>query len=79
MKVFITVEKFCYAPARQLLIYQALGLTAPAVYHTPLMCDASGQRLAKRYRSLSLRELRAAGHTPESLRQSEDWWSGIDD
>ena len=55
------------------------GLQPPAFYHTPLLCDTSGQRLAKRHRSLSLRELRQAGHSPESLRQSEDWWSGLDD
>ncbi len=72
-------EDLLISTARQLLIYEALGLTAPEFYHAPLLCDASGQRLAKRNRSLSLRELRAAGQTPESLRTSEDWWSGLDD
>jgi glutamyl-tRNA synthetase len=71
-------EDLLISTARQLLIYEALGLRAPDFYHTPLLCDASGQRLAKRNRSLSLRELRAAGQTPEALRKSEDWWSGLD-
>lgn len=72
-------EDLLISTARQLLIYEALGLQAPDFYHTPLLCDTTGRRLAKRYRSLTLRELREAGHTPESLRTSEDWWSGLED
>ena len=72
-------EDLLISTARQLLLYEALELNAPAFYHTPLMIDPDGQRLAKRHRSLSLRELREAGQTPEALRQSEDWWSGMED
>ncbi len=72
-------EDLLISTARQRLIYAALGLEPPEFYHTPLMVDPSGQRLAKRHRSLSLRELRAAEHRPEALRQSEDWWSGLED
>lgn len=72
-------EDLLISTARQLLIYEALGLRAPDFYHAPLLCDANGQRLAKRHRSLSLRELREAGQTPEALRTSEDWWSGVED
>jgi len=53
---------------RQLLLYRALGLDAPQFHHCPLMLDDQGRRLAKRHDSLSLRALRAAGRTPESLR-----------
>ncbi|MGD1086710.1 MAG: glutamate--tRNA ligase family protein, partial [Verrucomicrobiota bacterium] len=56
--------------ARQLLLYRALGLEPPAFYHCPLVTDASGARLAKRHDALSLRNLRARGVTPQSLRQS---------
>jgi glutamyl-tRNA synthetase len=56
--------------ARQLLLYRALGVTPPAVYHCPLMNDDSGVRLAKRHDALSLRTLRARGMTPQMLRQS---------
>jgi len=56
--------------ARQLLIYRALGWTAPSFYHCPLVTDASGVRLAKRHDALSLRQLRARGETPEMIRQS---------
>ena len=54
--------------ARQLLLYEALGLNPPAFYHCPLLRDETGKRLAKRQDALSLRTLRAAGKTPESLR-----------
>lgn len=54
--------------ARQLLLYRALGLAAPEFYHCDLMCDAAGQRLAKRHDSLSLRQLRERGESPLKLR-----------
>jgi glutamyl-tRNA synthetase len=53
---------------RQLLLYRALGLDAPQFYHAELITDSSGQRLAKRHDSLSLRELRNSGVDPEQLR-----------
>ena len=53
--------------ARQLLLYRALGWTAPAWAHNPLVVDASGKRLAKRSAGLSLRELRAKGMTPAQV------------
>ncbi len=57
--------------ARQLLLYEALGLTPPSFYHCELMCDENGKRLAKRHDSLSLQTLRRKGKTPEQLRS--DW------
>jgi glutamyl/glutaminyl-tRNA synthetase len=54
--------------ARQLLLYRALGYQAPAFFHCPLVTDEAGVRLAKRHDALSLRRLRAEGHTPEGLR-----------
>ena len=53
---------------RQLLLYRALGLSAPQFYHTELVTDSSGKRLAKRDASMSLRELRNSGADPEELR-----------
>ncbi len=52
---------------RQLLVYRALGLAAPAFYHCPLMVDETGQRLAKRHDALSLRTLRERGAKPEEI------------
>lgn len=57
--------------ARQLLLYRALGLSAPAFYHCPLMLDENGVRLAKRHESLSLRALRASDQSLEKIRA--DW------
>jgi glutamyl-tRNA synthetase len=57
--------------ARQILLYEALGWTPPAFCHAPLVCDASGQRLAKRTGGLAIRELRAAGWTPEEVLTRE--------
>lgn len=61
-------EDLLRSTARQLLLYEALSLAAPRFYHCPLMLDEKGERLAKRHASLSLRQLRAAGQAPESLR-----------
>ncbi len=47
--------------ARQLLLYEALGWQPPCFAHAPLVCDASGRRLAKRTGGLAIRDLRAAG------------------
>jgi glutamyl/glutaminyl-tRNA synthetase len=58
---------------RQLLLFRALGLKAPAFYHCPLVTDEAGARLAKRHDALALRSLRARGRTPEELRA--DWIS----
>lgn len=50
--------------ARQLLLYRALGLTAPDFYHCDLVRDEHGVRLAKRHDALSIRALRQRGLTP---------------
>jgi glutamyl-tRNA synthetase len=65
--------------ARQLLLYRALGFAAPRFFHCALMVDASGCRLAKRHASLSLRELRDRGCTPEELRGWPQWTSQTGD
>jgi glutamyl-tRNA synthetase len=58
--------------ARQLLLMQALGITPPAWYHCDLLRDSCGRRLAKRHDSLSLRALRAAGVSPQGVREMWD-------
>lgn len=55
---------------RQLLIYRALGFTPPEFYHTPLIFDETGRRLAKRDGALTLRAMRAAGLPPPQLADS---------
>lgn len=53
---------------RQLLLFRALGGTAPAFLHAPLVRDAEGRRLAKRHDALALRTLRERGVDPAALR-----------
>lgn len=56
--------------ARQLLLYRALGWTAPAWAHAALVLGADGRRLAKRAAGLSIRELRARGHAPAEILEA---------
>ena len=60
-------EDLLLSTARQLLIYHALGATPPAWFHTPLLRDAEGKRLAKRHAPLSIRTLREQGMTPDEV------------
>lgn len=64
-------EDLLRSTARQLLLYEALGRSAPSFFHCELALDETGRRLAKRSDALSLRHLRAQGRTPEELR---DGW-----
>jgi glutamyl-tRNA synthetase len=59
--------------ARQILLCRALEIQPPAFFHCDLMRDERGERLAKRHDALALRTLRAAGFTPEKLRET---WAG---
>lgn len=54
--------------ARQILLREAFGFPIPAFHHCPLMVDIRGQRLAKRSDAISLRNLRARGLSPETIR-----------
>ncbi len=55
--------------ARQLLVYEALEASPPAFYHEDLVTDDSGERLAKRKDSLSLRTLFGQGYSSESIKE----------
>ncbi len=52
---------------RQILLYRALGLTAPEFGHIPLAVSPDGRRLAKRDGSLKLATLRERGAEPRRL------------
>ncbi len=57
--------------ARQLLLQRALALPTPVYFHTQLLTDRTGQRLAKRHDALAIRTLREQGLTPvEVLRMT---------
>lgn len=50
------------------LLQALLGLPQPVYRHHRLMTDASGHKLSKSTGAMALRELRAAGATPEEIR-----------
>ena len=51
------------------LLQALLGLPTPAYHHHPLLTEAAGGRLAKRDKSISLRQLRETGHSAEDVRR----------
>ncbi|MGA1982463.1 MAG: tRNA glutamyl-Q(34) synthetase GluQRS [Acidobacteriaceae bacterium] len=53
--------------ARQILLQRALGLSSVAYFHTALVRDQQGVRLAKRHDALAIRTLRNAGLTPAEV------------
>ncbi len=50
------------------LLQALLGLPVPDYHHHPLVTGADGRRLAKRDKAATLRALREAGETPQSVR-----------
>lgn len=53
--------------ARQILLQRALGLPAVSYFHTRLLRDENGVRLAKRHDALALRTLREQGLSPADV------------
>lgn len=54
------------------LLQALLDLPVPEYHHHGLLRDDAGKRLAKRYQSAALRDLRAAGVSPEEVRLMAD-------
>jgi glutamyl/glutaminyl-tRNA synthetase len=55
--------------ARQILLQRALSLPAVAYFHTRLLRDEQGTRLAKRHDALAIRTLRLQGLSPQDVFQ----------
>ena len=53
--------------AKQLLLYEALGLSAPVFAHTPLILNAEGRKLSKRDGVTSINDFRDQGYTAEAI------------
>ena len=51
------------------LLQALLDLPSPVYIHHPLLCNAAGERLAKRNGAPSLRQLRTSGVSPDTLRR----------
>jgi glutamyl-tRNA synthetase len=52
---------------RQLALYRALDVPAPAFLHVPLVLGADGARLAKRHGAVAIADYRARGFAPEQV------------
>jgi glutamyl-tRNA synthetase len=61
---------------RQLLLYEALGLTPPAFTHVPLVVGENGLRLAKRHGDTRLAALRESGVSADRVVGLLAWWCG---
>lgn len=53
--------------AKQLLLYEALGLPLPLFAHTPLILNGEGRKLSKRDGVTSVADFRDRGYTAEAL------------
>ena len=53
--------------AKQLLLYEALGLQQPLFAHSPLILNAEGRKLSKRDGVTSINDFRAMGYTAEAI------------
>lgn len=70
--------------ARQMLLAQALGASAPTTLHVPLLCDAQGHKLSKQNHAPSLAlthpldtllgAWRALGFDPAGMESMEVFW-----
>lgn len=62
--------------AQQIYLYRLLGWEPPQFAHVPLICNAAGQRLCKRDKSLDMEALRREW-TPRGLAGYLAWLAGI--
>lgn len=53
--------------AKQLLIYEALGLPTPQFAHTPLILNSEGRKLSKRDGVTSISDFQTMGYTAEAM------------
>lgn len=60
-------EDILSSTGRQIQLFEALGHSAPAYYHHPLVCDTHGEKLSKRQHSESITELREAGASADEI------------
>jgi len=52
---------------KQILLYEALGASAPQFGHTPLILNQAGAKLSKRDGVTSISDFKRMGYTPEAL------------
>jgi glutamyl-tRNA synthetase/glutamyl-Q tRNA(Asp) synthetase len=71
-------EDLLPSTGRQILLGAMLGREHPAAFlHHPLIVNQEGAKLSKRDRATGIRELRAAGRSPESVLGEVAWRTGL--
>ncbi len=68
--------------ARQIVIYRAMGWTAPLFAHVPLIHGEDGKKLSKRHGAQAVHEWRDMGYLPEAMNaylMRLGWSPGHDD
>ena len=78
VNLIIRGEDLLDSTGRQEQLAIALGReTCPFIMHHPLIMDAGGRKLSKRDADTGIRELRAAGCSPESVLGKAAWACGL--
>ena len=71
-------EDLLASTGRQILLGKMLGREHPTAFlHHPLIVNPEGVKLSKRDRATGIRELRAAGRSPESVLGEAAWRTGL--
>lgn len=71
-------EDLLASTGRQILLGEMLGREHRAAFlHHPLIVNEEGAKLSKRDRATGIRELRAAGRSPESVLGEAAWRTGL--
>lgn len=78
ISLVIRGEDLLPSTGRQILLAKMLGREQPAAFlHHPLIVNPEGAKLSKRDRATGIRELRAAGWSPESVLGESAWRTGL--
>jgi glutamyl-tRNA synthetase len=70
-------DDLLFSTPRQILLFETFGATPPSYAHVPMILAPDGTRLAKRHGSISIAELRDAGHRPEEVVGWLAWSCGL--
>ena len=70
-------DDLLFSTPRQILLFRTFGAEPPSYAHVPLILAPDGTRLAKRHGSVSIAELRDAGHRAEDLVGWLAWSCGL--
>lgn len=78
ISLVIRGEDLLGSTGRQILLGKMLGRDHPAAFlHHPLIVNQEGVKLSKRDRATGIRELRAAGRSPEWVLGEAAWLTGL--